>query len=114
VQAPQIFHDKEERSKSFVSYPSNLFAAINQTCNGNEAKVLLTLLGCKGDGSFCPSTAYVQRMSGISKPNNYFKTRKELEKKGFIKIDKDGNLYISTQAILAKAKEEVEQSSKKI
>lgn len=103
IQAPQIFHDKEERSKSFVSFPSNLFAAINQTCNGNEAKVLLTLLGCKGDGSFAPSTAYVQRMSGISKPNNYYKTRKDLETKGFLTTDQDGNLYIDTKKILSKA-----------
>lgn len=111
MQAPQIFHDKEEKPKQFVSYPSNLFAAINQTCNGNEAKVLLTLLGCKGDGSFCPSTAYVQRMSGISKPNNYYKVRKQLETKGFLKTDQEGNLYIDTQKILAKATDQKEPSA---
>ena len=103
MNAPQVFHDKPERSKNFVSYPSDLFSAINQICNGNEAKVLLTLLGCKGDGSFAPSTAYVQKMSGITKPNNYYKTRKALEQKGLIKTDQEGNLYIDTQNILDKA-----------
>ena len=72
---PQIFHNKEEKSKNFVVYPSDLFAAINNQLSGNEAKVLLALLGCKGDGSFCPSTAYMQKMTGISQPNNYYKTQ---------------------------------------
>ena len=87
-----------------MAYPAELFAAINQICNGNEAKVLLTLLGCKGDGSFAPSTAYVQRMAGITQANNYYKTRKALEKKGLIRTDENGNLYISTKKILAQAK----------
>jgi hypothetical protein len=98
---PQVFHDKKEKPKSFVVYPSDLFAAINSQLSGNEAKVLLTLLGCKGDGSFCPSTAYMQKMTGISQPNNYYKTRKQLEKKGYLSTDEQGNLYINTQKILA-------------
>jgi hypothetical protein len=87
-----------------VAYPAELFSAINQICNGNEAKVLLTLLGCKGDGSFAPSTAYVQRMSGITQPNNYYKIRAQLEKKGLIQISSDGSIHIDTKKILAKAK----------
>lgn len=102
-QPPQIFHDKEEKPKSFVVYPSDLFAAINNQLSGNEAKVLLALLGCKGDGSFCPSTAYMQKMTGISQPNNYYKTRKQLEKKGYLSTDEQGNLYIDTQKILAQS-----------
>ena len=113
IQAPQIFHDKPEKTKNFVSYPSDLFAAINQTCNGNEAKVLLTLLGCKGDGSFAPSTAYVQKMSGITQPSNYYKIRKALEKKGFIRTDEKGNLYISVQKILAAARAQAKNQEKK-
>lgn len=113
MQAPQVFHDKPEKTKNFVTYPIDLFAAINQICNGNEAKVLLTLLGCKGDGSFAPSTAYVQRMSGITQPNNYYKTRKSLEKKGLIRTDEQGNLYINTKKILAQAKkQEAERQAK--
>lgn len=102
--APQVFHDKPDKAKHFVSYPSDLFAAVNQTCNGNETKVLLTLLGCKGDGSFAPSTSYIQKMTGITQPNNYYKIRKQLETKGFIKTDENGNLYIDTQHIMTQAK----------
>ena len=105
IQAPQVFHNKPEKTKNFVSYPSELFAAINQICNGNEAKVLLTLLGCKGDGSFAPSSAYVQRMSGITQPSNYYKIRAQLEKKGLIQVSSDGSIHIDAQRIVAKAKE---------
>ena len=84
----------------------DLFAAINQICNGNEAKVLLTLLGCKGDGSFSPSSAYVQRLSGITQTNNYYKIRSQLEKKGLIQIAPNGNIHIDTKKIMAQAKQD--------
>jgi hypothetical protein len=113
VQAPQVFHDKQDKPKNFVIYPSDLFAAINQICNGNEAKILFTLLGCKGDGSFSPSTTYVQKMAGITQPNNYYKTRKQLEKKGLIRTDEKGNLYINTKNILAQARTQEEERKKK-
>ena len=101
---PQIFHDKEDKPKSYLIYPSELFSAINNQLSGNEAKVLLTLLGCKGDGSFSPSTAYMQKMTGITKPNNYYKTRKQLEDKGYIQVDENGNIYIDTQKIINQSK----------
>ena len=102
---PQIFHDKEDKPKSFSVYPNELLAAINNLLSGNEAKVLLVLLGCKGDGSFSPSTSYMQKMTGITQPNNYYKTRKNLEKKGYITTDEKGNIYIDTQKIIGEAKE---------
>ena len=109
---PQVFHDKEDKPKSFMVYPSNLFSAINNQLSGNEAKVLLTLLGCKGDGSFSPSLGYMQKMTGISQPNNYYKTRKKLEDKGYIQVDEKGNIYVDTQKILSQvAKQDKAQSS---
>lgn len=98
--APQIFHTKEDKPRSFVMYPTDLFAAVNSIFNGTEAKVMLALLGCKGDGSFSPSLQYMQKVTGITQPNNYYKTRKQLEKKGYISTDKEGNLYIDTQKII--------------
>lgn len=105
---PQIFHDKEDKPKNFVMYPIELFAAVNNLLPGNEAKLLLTLLGCKGDGSFCPSTQYILNMTGITKPNHYFSARKKLEEKGYLEIDEEGNLYINTEKILSKVKENSE------
>ena len=103
--APQIFHDKDERPKSFVAYPLDLFSKINSTFTYNEQKVLLTLLGCKGDGSFSPSTQYMLKMTGISKPYHYFEIRKQLIDSGYIE-EKDGDLYISVEKILSTNKEE--------
>ena len=102
---PQIFHDKDEATKNFVAYPSNLFSKINSIFNYNEQKVLLTLLGCKGDGSFSPSTQYMLKMTGISKPNHYFEIRKQLIESGYIE-EKDNDLYISVEKILETSKEE--------
>ena len=102
---PQIFHDKPEKTKNFVSYPAALFSKINQIFTYNEQKVLLVLLGCKGDGSFAPSTQYMLSMTGISKPNHYFAVRKQLIDAGYIE-EKDGDLYISVEKILQTTKEE--------
>ena len=98
--APQIFHDKNEKAKAFVAYPAELFSKINSLFSYNEQKVLLTLLGCKGDGSFSPSTQYMLNMTGITKPNHYFEVRKKLIEKGFIE-ESDGDLYISVEKIMA-------------
>ena len=72
---PQVFHTKEDPKTNFLLFPADLFAAINNKFSGNEAKVLLTFLGCKGDGSFSPSTAYMLNMTGIKHSNHYFATR---------------------------------------
>ena len=108
---PQVFHDKEDKPKSFSVYPNELLAAINNLLSGNEAKVLLVLLGCKGDGSFSPSTSYMQKMTGITQSNNYYKTRKNLEKKGYISTDEKGNIYIDTQKIISQSKKEIDERS---
>ena len=62
--APQLFHDKPDPKKgaNFMFYPQDLLRAINHLCTYNEQRLLLTLLGCKGDGSFSPSTV---RKKGI-------------------------------------------------
>lgn len=99
--APQVFHAKEEKPKNFIVLPYDLFVAINNTCTNTEAKILMTLLGCKGDGSFAPSTQYMLKTTGISKPNHYFEARRHLMDKGLIEADEEGNLYIDVEKILA-------------
>lgn len=97
---PQVFHDKEDPKTNFLLFPADLFAAINNKFSGNEAKVLLTFLGCKGDGSFSPSTAYMLNMTGIKHSNHYFATRKKLEKDGYIELDEHGNIYVNLDKII--------------
>jgi hypothetical protein len=109
--APQVFHDKEEKPKTFVIYPTELFIAVNNLCSGNEAKVLLALLGCKGDGSFTPSTQYMLNVTGIPKANHFSSVRKALTDKGYLQ-EQDGDIYIVTAKILseyAKQKENAKQ-----
>lgn len=109
--APQVFHDKEEKPKTFVIYPTELFIAVNNLCSGNEAKVLLTLLGCKGDGSFTPSTQYMLNVTGIPKANHFSSVRKTLTDKGYLQ-EQDGDIYIDTAKILSeyvKQKENAKQ-----
>lgn len=98
--APQVFHDKEDKPKNFVLYPTELFVAINNLCTGNEAKVLLTLLGCKGDGSFAPSTQYMLNVTGIPKANHFSSVRRTLTSKGYLE-EHEGNIYINTAKILS-------------
>lgn len=109
---PQIFHDKEEKTKNFLVYPVDLFSKINQIFTYNEQKVLLTLLGCKGDGSFAPSTQYMLSMTGISKPNHYFAVRKQLIDAGYIE-EKEGNLHICVKKILETTKDEYKNTKEK-
>ena len=102
--APQVFHDKDDKPKNYVIYPTELFAAVNTLCSGNEAKVLLALLGCKGDGSFSPSTKYMLNVTGISKPNHFHTIRKALTDKGYIE-EQDGDIYVDTSKILSEYEE---------
>lgn len=98
--APQVFHDKPDKPRNFVMYPTELFVAINNLCTGNETKVLLALLGCKGDGSFTPSTQYMLNVTGIPKANHFSSVRRTLTEKGFLQ-EQDGDIYIDTQKILS-------------
>lgn len=97
--APQVFHNKENKPENFVMYPTELFIAINNLCSGNESKVLLTLLGCKGDGSFAPSTQYMLNVTGIPKANNFCSIRKSLTEKEYLK-EKDGNIHVNIPKII--------------
>lgn len=106
--APQVFHTKDDKPRNFVMYPTQLFAAINNLCSGNEAKVLLTLLGCKGDGSFCPSTSYMLNVTGIPKANHFSSVRKALTEKGYIE-EQDGDIYVDVPKILEEYKVKCEK-----
>lgn len=101
--APQVFHNKDDQPKQYFMYPTELFIAINNLCSGNEAKVLLALLGCKGDGSFTPSTQHMLNLTGLPKANHFSSIRKTLTDKKYLE-EKDGNIYIDTDHILEEYK----------
>lgn len=98
--APQVFHDKDDKPRNYVIYPTELFIAINNLCTGNETKVLLALLGCKGDGSFSPSTQYMLNVTGLPKANHFHSIRKALTDKKYLE-EQNGNIYINVSFILS-------------
>ncbi len=112
--SPQIFHDKIEKPKNnFVLYPNDLFAAINTMFSGTESAVLLAWLGCKGDGSFAPNISYILKLTGISKPENYYRVKRELIKTPYVSEDEDGNIHIDTTKIVEAWKSGVTRANRK-
>lgn len=75
----------------------DLVIAINNLCTGTEAKLLLSLLLCEPKET---STKNILMMTGITKPNNYFRTRKQLLDRGYLTIDESG-IHVNTNKILA-------------
>lgn len=110
---PQIFHDKQDIKNNFVMYPNELFSAINNLFSGNEAIVLLTWLGCKGDGSFSPNISYMLKMTGISSPENYYRIKRNLIKSKYVEEDEDGNIHIDTGQIVESWKSGISKSNRK-
>ena len=97
--SPKVFHNKKEASDNFVMYPIDLFAKINNTFTYNEQKILLALLGCKGDGTFSPSAQYILNITGIKNKNHYFAARKKLIENGYLEMQ-EGNIYVNIDKIM--------------
>ena len=79
----------------YISKP--LLIAINNLCSGSEVKVLLAVLAYDSNKM---STAQMQNATGITKPNNYFRVRKQLLNLGYLTIDDDG-MHINVDKILS-------------
>lgn len=110
----QVFHDKEEKPQNnFVLYPNDLFSAVNTIFSGNEAIVLFAWLGCKGDGSFSPNISYMLKLTGISKPENYYRVKRNLVNSPYINEDEYGNIYIDTTKIIESWKKGITKANRK-
>lgn len=79
-----------------MTISKDLLIAINNLCTGSEVKVLLTVLA---HDSTTLSTAQMQKTTGITKPNNYFRVRKQLLNLGYLIID-DNGMHVNTDKIL--------------
>jgi len=80
-----------------MNIPKNLLVAINNLCSGSEVKVLLAALTYDSNKM---STAQMQKVTGITKPNNYFRVRKQLLNLGYLIIDDDG-MHVNADKILS-------------
>lgn len=80
-----------------ITISKDLAVAINNLCSGSEVKVLLSVLVF---GAAKPSTIQMQKLTGISHPNNYFRVRKQLVDLGYLIIDEDG-IHINVDKLLS-------------
>lgn len=80
-----------------MNISKDLLVAINNLCTGSEVKVLLAVLAHDAAEM---STAQMQAVTGITKPNNYFKVRKQLLNLDYLIID-DKGLHINAEKILS-------------
>lgn len=99
--APQIFHNKADCKTNFISYPNELFAAINNIFSRTESIVLLTWLGCKGDGSFSPNISYMLKMTGIKTAENYYRIKRDLIGTKYVEESEGGAIHINTEEIIS-------------
>ena len=80
-----------------MNISKDLLIAINNLCTGSEVKVLLAVLV---HDPATLSTAQMQKATGITKPNNYFRVRKQLLNLGYLTIDESG-MYVNADKILS-------------
>lgn len=79
-----------------MTISKDLASAINNLCSGSEVKVLLAVLSYGG----ASSTAQMQAASGITKSNNYFRTRKQLIERGYLIMSENG-VHVNSEKILS-------------
>ncbi len=80
-----------------MSITKSLLVAINNLCSGSEVKVLLAVLAYDSNKM---STSQMQAATGITKPNNYFRVRKQLLNLGYLVID-DCGMHVNIDKILS-------------
>lgn len=76
--------------------------AINHLCTYTEYKILFAV-SCYG--GTIPTFAHIQRITGITCPNNYFRARKQLINLGYLIVD-DKGMRVNTYKILKDYQEE--------
>ena len=74
---------------------SDLLIAINHLCTYTEYKILFAATYYNG---LSPTFAEIQKVTGITKPNNYFRSRKQLLDRGYLIMD--GGMHVNTDLIL--------------
>jgi hypothetical protein len=79
-----------------MTLTKDLLIAMNNLCAGSEIKVLLAVLS----HDCTLSTAQMQAATGITKPNNYFRVRRQLLNLGYLTID-DRGMHVNTDKILS-------------
>ena len=75
---------------------TDLLIAINHLCTYTEYKILFAVSYFDGVN---PSFEDIKKLTGITKSNNYFRSRKQLINLGYLIIDESG-MHVNTDKIL--------------
>ena len=75
----------------------DLLKAINHLCTYVESKILFAAMHYDGT---IPTFVQIKNLTGITQPNNYFRTRKKLIDRGYLIIN-DNGMCANTDKILA-------------
>ena len=84
--APKLIHNGSKPEGLFYQLPQNMVSNIFQKFDGkcgNQIKLLLVMLGTKGDGTFRLSEKWIMQQTGMTK-SNYHRTMDILEEKGYV------------------------------
>lgn len=100
-QAPKLYHNKTSfNDKNYYNLPQGLmdrvFNELDGKC-GNQIKLIITLLGTLGDGTFGVSEAWICERTGMVQ-QTYSTARKALMERGWVYLE-DGNLYVLPEII---------------
>ena len=89
-QAPRLYVEGRKCKGDGTDYylPGDIMDIIFQEFdgkNGNAIKLMVVLIGTRGDGSFRITEQFIQNRTGMTK-SNYHRTRNVLAEKGFIYV----------------------------
>lgn len=75
---------------------TDLLIAIHHLCTYTEYKILFAAAYYEGTN---PTFAEIQKITGITQPNNYFRERKQLVRLGYLTVDNNG-IHVNVDKIL--------------
>lgn len=99
--APKLYHSGSKGSGLFYQLPHNIMDAVFSKLdgkNGNAIKLMVVLLGTRGDGSFGISEEFIRQRTGMAK-QNYHRTLHMLEEIGFVTLG-EKSITVNIQNIL--------------
>lgn len=109
--APRLIHNGSKSKGLFYQLPQNMVENIFQNFDdkcGNQIKLLIALLGNKGDGSFRLSEEWITQHTGMSK-SNYHRTMDSLVEKGYVTRE-NGRVILNLPLLLEDYHDEQEGS----
>ena len=107
--APKLIHNGSKSEGLFYQLPQKMVEHIFQNFDGkcgNQIKLLIVMLGNKGDGAFRFSEKWITQHTGMSK-SNYHRAMESLIEKNYV-IRENGKLILNLPLLMEDAHDEQE------